>query len=83
MLSTGFKTWIAPRARALLVIWGAILLAPVIYVVIAWFLFGRADDFQVTQNSGLPWSQIGMGALLVAGTSGPATTSAWPWARHG
>jgi hypothetical protein len=67
MLSTGFKTWIAPRARALLVIWGAILLAPIMYVVIAWFLFGRADDFQVPQNSQLPWSQIGMGALLVLG----------------
>lgn len=67
MLSPGFKIWIAPRARALLLIWGAILLAPIMYVVIAWFLFGRADNFQVSQNSQLPWSQIGMGALLVLG----------------
>ena len=67
MLSPDFKIWVAPRARALLVIWGAILLAPVVYVVVAWFLFGRGADFQVTPNSQLPWSQIGMGALLVLG----------------
>jgi len=65
MLSNAFKTWIAPRARALLVIWGAILVAPVMYVGIAWFLFGRTDHFQAAENPGLPWSQIGMGLLLV------------------
>lgn len=67
MLSSAFKSWIAPRARALLVIWGAILLAPAMYVVVAWFMFGQAEDFRVAENSGLPWSQIGMGLLLVLG----------------
>ena len=67
MLSSDFKILIAPRARALFVIWGAITLAPVMYLVIAWFLFGQAEGPIAGVESDLPWSQIGMGSLFILG----------------
>jgi hypothetical protein len=42
MLSAEFKKLIAPQAKMLNIIWGAIMIAPVLYVAVAWFMFGQA-----------------------------------------
>jgi len=42
MLSTEFRKLIAPQARVLNIIWGALVFASVFYVAIAWFMFGQA-----------------------------------------
>lgn len=67
MLSRDFKALIAPRARALFVIWGAIMLAPLMYVVVAWFLFGQTEGQGMGAETDLPWTQIGMGLLVLLG----------------
>ena len=53
MLSADFKKLIAPQARILNIIWGALAFAPVFYVAVAWFIFGQgtAGDLEA---SGLP-----------------------------
>ncbi len=67
MLSREFKSLITPRARTLVVIWGAILLSPVMYFLIAWFIFGQGEGASAEVGSGLPLNQIGMGLLVVLG----------------
>lgn len=67
MLSSDFKALIAPRARALFVLWGAIMLAPVMYLVVAWFLYGQAEGPGAAGKTDLPWNQIGMGLLVLLG----------------
>ncbi len=53
MLSAEFKKLIAPRAKVLNFIWGALAFATVFYVAVAWFMFGQgtAGDLEA---SGLP-----------------------------
>ncbi|MCP4570775.1 MAG: hypothetical protein GY838_00325 [bacterium] len=43
MLSSEFRKLIRPLAITLNIIWGAFLVAPIIYVGIAWFMFGMND----------------------------------------
>jgi len=43
MLSSGFHQVIAPKAKTLNIIWGAFLAACVVYVVVAWIMFGLAS----------------------------------------
>ena len=74
MLSTDFKILIAPKVRVLNMIWGAIAFAPVMYVGVAWFLFGQtavapSDTVPLEVGSGLPLTGIGLGLLLVLGFS--------------
>ncbi len=72
MLSTEFRKLIAPRAKVLNIIWGAISIAPVFYVAVAWIMFGQvaAGDLDA---SGLPpagrsnLNLIGAIALIMLG----------------
>ncbi len=72
VLSTEFRKLIAPRARVLNMIWGAILAAPVFYVVVAWVMFGQAAAGDL-DASGLPpvgrpnLNLIGAIALIMLG----------------
>jgi hypothetical protein len=72
MLSTEFRKLIAPQARVLNIIWGALAFASVFYVGVAWFMFGQvaAGDLDA---SGLPpvgrsnLNLIGAIALIMLG----------------
>ena len=72
MLSAEFKKLIAPQAKVLNIIWGAIMIAPVLYVAVAWFIFGQAAVSDPGAN-GLPGigrsnlNLIGVVMLLILG----------------
>ena len=53
MLSTEFRKLIAPQARVLNIIWGALAFAPVFYVAVAWFMFGQGTAGDLDAN-GMP-----------------------------
>ena len=53
MLSTEFRKLIAPQARVLNIIWGALAFAPFFYVAFAWFLLGQGDAGEL-DATGLP-----------------------------
>jgi len=53
MLSADFKKLIAPQARVLNIIWGALAFATIFYVGIAWFMFGQGTPGDLDAN-GLP-----------------------------
>lgn len=74
MLSVEFRNLIAPKTKVLYIIWGAITLAPVMYILVAWFLFGQTGDSfsldsSLKSGSDLPLKEIGVGLLLVLGFS--------------
>ena len=74
MLSAEFKDFIAPKARVLNLIWGALTFAPLMYVVIAWIIYGQTSSTPneaplLEVGSGLPLKEIGLGMILVLGFS--------------
>ena len=42
MLSQGFNKVLTPKAKFLNIIWGAFMMAPVFYSVVAWIMFGKS-----------------------------------------
>jgi hypothetical protein len=72
MLSTEFRKLIAPQARVLNIIWGALAFASVFYVGVAWFMFGQAAAGDLDAG-GLPpagrpnLNLIGAMALIMLG----------------
>ncbi len=53
MLSAEFKKLIAPQARVLNLIWGALAFATIFYVAVAWFMFGQGTPGDLDAG-GLP-----------------------------
>jgi hypothetical protein len=62
MLSPGFRKLIAPRARALGVIWFAFLTATIIYVALAWIVFGQGGE-----PAPAPAGEQGLGSSALTG----------------
>ena len=68
MLSPNFRKLIAPQAKALGVIWFAFLTATIIYVVLAWVIFGQGAEpaLAPAEDQGLGSSTLtGLGMMMI------------------
>lgn len=54
MLSPDLKKFLAPMVRIMTIIWGAMMAASVIYVFIAWIIFGQTESTVADAEAGMP-----------------------------
>lgn len=54
MLSSDLKSFLAPLVRVMTIIWAAFMAATVVYVLVAWIMFGQRDQVVSDAEAGLP-----------------------------